>query len=137
MSLFEEVINGDVHTFNESANDEEVFTEAVYPDKLPYLKLATKIVNLPIGEERSNVGNLCFLYTNSIDESVELMTSNVNFRSMKKYYYYYYNPIYYGKLYNKRYRIREVTERKELYKKIRRDTNSTIHPYIGDRKSVV
>ena len=130
MSLFEDVINGNDNIFLESS-DEEVFTEAVYPDKLPYLKLATKIVNLPIGEERSNVGNLCFLYTNSIDESVELMTSNVNFRSMKKYYYYYYNPIYYGKLYNKRYRIREVTERKELYKKIRRDTNSTIHPYIG------
>ena len=60
MSLFEDVINGNDDIFLESS-DEEVFTEAVYPDKLPYLKLATKIVNLPIGEERSNVGNLCFL----------------------------------------------------------------------------
>jgi hypothetical protein len=129
MSLFEDVINGENELFTESTDNEEVFTEAVYPDKIPHLKLSTKIVYLPIGKERSNMGNLCFLYTNSVDESIELMTNTSNFKSMKKYYYYYYNPVYIGKLYNKPYRFREVNQRKELYKKVRLNTNSVIHPY--------
>ena len=129
MGLFEDVINGDNELFTESTDNEEVFTEAVYPDKIPHLKLSTKIVYLPIGKEKSNMGNLCFLYTNSVDESIELMTNSTNFKSMKKYYYYYYNPVYIGKLYNKPYRFREVNLRKELYKKVKLNTNSIIHPY--------
>ena len=52
--------------FNDVLNDvidleNDVFTEAFYPDSIPYLKTIKKRVSLPQGSPLGR-GNLCFLY---------------------------------------------------------------------------
>jgi hypothetical protein len=135
LSLFFDVINGkqeeelmtEVVADIDSEND--VMMEAVYPDNVPYLKLINKKITLPKGTN-GNRGNLCFLYTNNTDESLNLMTNTINFVNANKYFYYYYNPMYSGKLYGKTFRIRELDLRKELYKKVLSKSQNKIHPYI-------
>ena len=81
-NIFESVLNGEM--------DEELFTEAAFPDKIPYLRTMTKQVYLPEGVPVGK-GNLCLLYTHSFKDSMELMTIQKNFQSKNKYCYYYYH----------------------------------------------
>jgi len=99
----------------------------LYPNDLPYLKTLTKKVYLPIGKPIGR-GNLIFLYSNSIENSIKMMNEQTTFTGNNRYYYYYYNLIYVGKIYNKRYRLRDTERRKEIYEKIEKRTN--IHPYM-------
>ena len=134
MSLFDDVIHSDSdQVITESVDDnisvDSVMMEAVYPDKIPYLKTVSKKITLPTGTN-GNRGNICFLYTNNTNESIELMINKVNYVNNNKYYFYYYNPIYRGKLYGKIFRIREVDERKILYNNVLKKSGNKIHPYI-------
>ena len=134
MSLFDDVINGNqeekiITETDENLNeDDSLIMEAVYPENVPYLKTISKKITLPRGMN-GNKGNLCFLYTNNTSESIKLMTNTSNFVNANKYFYYYYSPMYSGKLYGKTFRIRELTERKALYKTILSKSQNKIHPY--------
>lgn len=125
MGIFDDIINGNEIIIQESV--EEVFTEATYPEAIPYLRMMKRKLTLPKGTPLGR-GNLCFLYTNNTKESISLINNKTNFLSGNSYYFYYYNPIYIGRLYNRKYRIREVDERKVLYKKIDKETK--LHPYL-------
>lgn len=108
--------------FNDVLNDvidlgDDVFTEAFYPDSVPYLKTVKKRVSLPQGSPVGR-GNLCFLYTHNLEESISVINSTVNFLNVNHYKYYYYNLYYQGKIYNKTFRFREIDERENYYKTI-------------------
>lgn len=109
-----------VDTIKEDVDDidgDEVFTEAVYPDTIPYLKCLTRIVTLPKGEP-NGYGNLCFLYAESLDESIALMNNKTNFLKGNRYFWYFYNQKYTGILRHKRYRINMTHDRPAIYKKV-------------------
>ena len=99
----------------------------LYSTDLPYLKAVPRKVYLPIGKPIGR-GNLIFLYSNSIDESIRMINEKNTFANNGKYYYYFYNLTYIGKLYNKRYRFKDKDERKEIYNRISSET--TLHPYM-------
>ena len=127
MSLFMDVMNGNTTEINtdkivtestdDIVSDDELVTEAVYPDALPYMETRISRVTLPKGKP-DGYGNLCFLYTNNTNESIQIMNNKINFVNANKYFFYFYNMIYRGKLYNKAYRFRLYNERKALYKQI-------------------
>lgn len=117
-NIFDDIASGNLSLDN---YQEEVVTEAVFPDSLPYLKMLKKQVTLPQGTPIGR-GNLCFLYSRNINESIQLMKSK-NFMSKNRYSYYYCDFKYQGKLYNKRYRIFEKEERDNNYEKIEKDVN--------------
>ena len=130
MGIFDDIINGKEPTIieeTEDLTDSSVFVEATYPDVIPYIKVTTRKVFLPIGTPKGR-GNLCFLYNNSIEESFAQINSKANYISGNNYYFYYYTPIYQGKLYTKRYRIREIEERKAIYDRVEKETK--LHPYL-------
>ena len=113
-------INSDL--FEESVS--ELYTEAVYPENIEYMRLYRKKMFLPKGTP-SGKNNIAFLYTNSYNESISLMDNKVNLLNNNKYKYYFTNNIYRGKIFNKRFNINIYSERKSLYKKITDETNIT------------
>lgn len=115
-NIFDDIINDMVDL------DNQVFTEAVFPESLPYLKTIKKQVTLPQGSPIGK-GNLCFLYTHNQEESIKIINSSDNFLSRNHYKYYYYNFFYQGTIYNKKFRFREIDERKSYYEKISKETN--------------
>ena len=82
MSLFMDVMNGNTTEINtdkivtestdDIVSDDELVTEAVYPDALPYMETRISRVTLPKGKP-DGYGNLCFLYTNNTNESIQIM----------------------------------------------------------------
>ena len=60
----------------------------IFPENIPYLVTVNKQITLPRGE-RLGKGNIAFLYTNSITESIRIINQDDNFVSGGKYYYYY------------------------------------------------
>ena len=100
-NIFDNIINGEIDLNNE----EEVVTEAYMINDLPYLKTLKRNVLLPLGNPRGK-GNLCFLYSHSLDESIDMIKNRRNFVDKGLYPYYYYNTIYIGKIYNKNFRFK-------------------------------
>lgn len=132
MGIFEDIINGKtpaIESAQEEIQNESLFTEATFIEDLPYLKVIPRKVFLPKGEPMGR-NNLCFLYTHDTKESFEQMKNNINFIAKNYYHFYYYQPLYKGKLYNRTYKIREVEDRKALYKKLERDKTIKVRPYI-------
>lgn len=130
MGIFEDIINGQkpvVESVPEEKHEEIIFTESTYIEDLPYLKVIPRKVFLPKGTPMGR-NNLCFLYTNDTKESITQMNTTVNFIAKNYYHFYYYQPMYRGKLYNRTYKIREIDERKVLYKTVARNTK--VKPYI-------
>lgn len=130
MGLFDEIMSENKHEnqdhldkkITEEMNSEidpgfDVFTEATFPETLPYLKCLTRTLTLPKGTP-SGFGNLCFLYTNSIGDSIKLMNNKTNFLRAGRYPYYFYTPRYTGKLRSRAYKINQITERPAIYKEI-------------------
>lgn len=129
MGIFEDIINGK-SPYIESVNDdinEEIYMEATYPNAIPYNKVINRKIFLPMGEKKGR-GNLCFLYTKSISESIQQINNKVNYANNNAYYFYFYNSLYQGKIYNKRYRFREIGIRKKIYERIEKETS--LHPYL-------
>ena len=75
----------------------ELVTEATYVDNISYLKTLPKSILLPQGSPPGR-GNLCFLYSKSIDDSIEFMKNPKNCLPKHYYNYYYYNLYYQGRL---------------------------------------
>lgn len=94
---------------------EEVFTEAGYPEDLQYLTFTTRDVFLPKGDP-SGTGIACFLYTHNTKESFQLMLHGDNFSPKSYYHNYYYCPRYQGTIGKKRYRINDTENRNAIYK---------------------
>ena len=117
-------IFNDISTGNLNLAEEEVFTEATYPSSVGYMKTMTRQISLPLGEPIGK-GNICFLYSHNLNESIALMQNKTNFLNQNRYKFYYYNMLYSGKLYNKRYRFYDLEERKEYYKEIKDTTDIT------------
>ena len=135
MSLFDNVANGqiDMHqaslmTESTSDSSEEVMLEAMYPDSLPYGKVMSRKINLPIGHP-PGTGNLVFLYTTKFEDSLALLTNKTNAIPGQKYKWYFYQQDYRGMIWNKRYRFRNVQLRKSHYDTIRKKTG--MKPYIA------
>lgn len=126
MGIFEDMIKGNI-SLNSAEEDNEVVLEAVYPDSIDYLKMLSKQVLLPQGTPLGK-GNIAFLYTHNIEESIGIINNSVNCLSKKRYKFYYYNILYFGKIYNKKFRYNMKEERKSIYKKIEDET--TIIPKI-------
>lgn len=100
--------------------------EMIYPDSIPYMKTVVKKVALYAGNPMGK-GNLVFLYTNSVNESIRLMNQTENFYPNNKYYFYFYPPRYKGSIMGKKYYVNEVKVRDEINKRISEETS--IHPY--------
>lgn len=99
----------------------------IYPENIPYMKTVTKRVYLPAGEPVGK-GNLIFLFSRSLQESMDIINEKTTFANNNKYKYYYYNRMYVGKIYNKRYRYREFDEQKAIYDTIEEQTNLKRYP---------
>lgn len=91
--------------------DEMLVTEAVKMVTIPELKMVRKQVILEQGTPVGR-GNMCFLYSKSFDESVKMMTNKENFLSKNHYLLYFYPTNYNGRIYNKKFRFREIDKRK-------------------------
>lgn len=107
-------------------NEGNVFMEAYYPQNIPYMKTIPRKMYLPKGTPMGK-GNLCFLYSKSIDDSIKLMTSTENCISKNLYRLYYIAPRYKGKIKTTPYRLNMTNDRKAIYKEITKSTK--IRPY--------
>ena len=115
---------------DESINTDIVITEAVDMTRdanLKYNKMIKRQYLLPKGNPVGK-GNLCYLYSKDINESIHLMTQSENFMNKNNYKLYYRDFYYRGKLYNKIYNIKEREERDKDYQIISKKTN--IKPII-------
>ena len=135
MSLFDTVASGKIQMGPEQLlresmeNTTEVYMlEAMYPDSLPYGKVMSRKINLPIGHP-PGTGNLAFLYTTKFEDSLALIKSHTNAIPGQKYKWYFYQQDYRGMIWNKRYRFRNVQLRKSHYDTVRKST--TVKPYIA------
>lgn len=132
-NFFNEILNGnipDVKDINETSDidtEGEVFTEAVFADKIPYMKVFPRIFNLPKGDPFGK-GIICFLYSRNVEDSINKMSNPINAIPGNRFYFYYINNIYKGKIYARMYRRRITEKRKEIYKKIQNDV-PYVHPY--------
>lgn len=97
-----DIINGDV------------FTEATYADKIPYMKIYRQPFYLPKGKHVGR-GEMAFIYSPSITKSIEFIKNPPNALNGNRYLYYYLNGFYKGKIYNKPYREKILPYRKEIY----------------------
>ena len=131
MDLFTQMLDGNVPSVNEDT-DEFITTEAVYADTIPYMRAFPRIFNLPRGNPFGK-GNLCYLYSNSIDTTVYNITHpSTNAIAGNRYFFYYLAPFYRGKIYSKMYREKILDKRADVYKEIA--AQSSLRPY---RKMVI
>jgi tetratricopeptide (TPR) repeat protein len=129
MGLFEDLNSGNISLEDDVIMQEsfdDVFMEYTTVDKIPYFKTLSKQVILPIGVPMGK-GNICFLYSKSIKESMEIMTSKVNMLNNKKYRLYYYPLIYKERINNRRYFFHDANSRSYNYEEIHNNTD--IIPY--------
>lgn len=99
----------------------------IYIDSVPYMKTLQKQVSLPKGNP-TMYGNIVFLLSNSIKNSVD-MINNKTISNDNKYYYYYYEMLYRGTLNYKRYNIRDIDGRDYAYLSISKRTTLNPHPF--------
>lgn len=92
-----------------------------YPDSLPELIKVEKLIYLPYEVISSGYGSLVFLFTNSIEDSIRVLKSRPNFYDMNRFKHYFYPLEYRGKIYNKKYRIRDINKRKLINEKIQKE----------------
>lgn len=100
----------------------------IYPIDVPELTLFTRRVYLPKGEKIGR-GNLVYLYTESISESVSEINNGTNYTPIGNYTHYFYNTTYSGRLKNRNFYIRDK-EKKNIYEKVKKETGLTPVPTI-------
>lgn len=132
--LFSQVISGNEipEIIKEDATDnnisnEDIFTEAAFAENIPYMKVFPRVFNLPKGNPYGK-GNICFLYSDNIEKSIEKLKNSVNALRGNRYYFYYINNYYKGKIYNKLYRTRITDKRKLIYSDIQKNVKN-LYPY--------
>lgn len=99
----------------------------IYVSDLPYMKTLPKQPALPKGEPLGK-GNLIFLFSKSIDDSIDMINEKKTFFSNGKYRWYFYNLNYIGKIGVRRYRFKDIKERANIYKRIAEETTLTPYP---------
>ena len=97
-----------------------------YVKDIPYLKALPKTIFLPKGVPMGK-GNLAFIYSNSVAESIKIINEPKTFANANKYRWYFYNLVYRGKIGTKMYRKKDQKERMRIYKEI--SDNTTLRPY--------
>ena len=124
-NYFEQMVSDNMIT--ESA--EEVITEATMLSDTPYLKLNMRKSFLPIGRNGNAPTNgcMCFLYTNSFKDSLNIINDKKSFDNKNKYIFYYYPWRYVGRLYNRTYRILDKNVRKDILDEVA--SSSKVKPY--------
>lgn len=96
-----------------------------YPQTIPYFTLFTREVMLPLGNP-TGFGNMVYLFTNSVNDSIKLINNRTNFKhTANAYKYYFYNMKYSGKLNSKMFRINDRSVREKVYEKIQSQTDLT------------
>lgn len=94
------------------------------PKDIPYMKALQRQVTLPFGTPLGR-GILVFLYANTLDKSIQDIMVEGTFSNKKKYHWYFLPARYYGKIYNKVFRKRDIKERLEIYTKVNKETGLT------------
>lgn len=122
-NLFDQMING----VSPEVEKEDIYEEAVYAETIPYMKTIPRVFNLPKGTPFGQ-GNLCFIYSNEIDITINKLYNSKNAIIGNRYHFYYLNPFYRGKIYTKIYREKILPKRNEEYDKIN-TKHQYIHPY--------
>lgn len=100
----------------------------IYPIDVPELSLFTRKVYLPKGDKVGR-GNLVFLYTKSVKDTISEINSNENYTPISNYTHYFYNFTYSGVLKGKRFFIRD-TSKQSIYEKVKKETNLTTVPAV-------
>lgn len=98
----------------------------IYPNSIPYLKTMQRRVALNKGTPAGK-GNLVFLFSNNIDQSIKMMNQTDNLYANGYMKLYFYAPKYRGYIRKKRYLINDMTLRKQINQKVRERTK--IRPY--------
>lgn len=113
---------------------------AISLETLPYLMATPKPVVLPWmgiedmlkatsdSIEKNGFGNLVFLFTNDIKDSIYMIKNKTTCHHNGKYKYFYYNAIYRGVIANRRYNINTKVAQKNIYKDIKTNTEIDPHP---------
>lgn len=89
----------------------------LYPEDIPYLKTVTKQVSLPMGKP-VGTGNLVFVYTKNISDSIKVINEEKTFSHRKRYYYYFLPGRYQGVIYGKRFIKKDLKKRLDIYKQV-------------------
>jgi hypothetical protein len=113
---------------------------AIYPAVIPYMVATPKRIALPKDEaslykeptpdmsRRFGFGNIIFPFTENVTNTIKIMNNTKNCYPDGKYRYYYYNLYYKGKIGAKRYYIRNVKTRKEVYARVAKESKVGPHP---------
>lgn len=106
---------------------------AILIDTKPYLRTLTMNVSLPRGNPIKH-GNLVFLLSHDVNESVEMINNSVISHN-NNYYYYYYDKQYSGYVYTRKFIRRQLAERKDAYELVSKKTKIHPHPMMPLNKS--
>ena len=93
----------------------------IYPNDIEYMKTLRKEISLPVGNPIGR-GCLVFLYSNSLDTSIEMMNVKKTFMNRGRYNLYFLNGRYLGKIGNKQYKYQNLKERLDIYKRVEKET---------------
>ena len=118
--FFEMLNNKNIITTDNIDNDtsvDDIITEEMYAEKIPYLKVFPRVFTLPKGNPVGK-GNIAFLFSNSFEETMDYLKSPTNALPKTFYKMYYLNSRYRGKIYSRVYNKKFFKERQEYYEKI-------------------
>lgn len=118
--FFEMLNNKNIITTDNIDNDtsvDDIITEEMYAEKIPYLKVFPRVFTLPKGNPVGK-GNIAFLFSNSFEETMGYLKSPTNALPKTFYKMYYLNSRYRGKIYSRIYNKKFFKERQEYYEKI-------------------
>jgi hypothetical protein len=103
----------------------------IYTNDVPELVLFSKRVFLPKGEPPTR-GTLIYHYTESVSDTIAEIENPLNYtpQSAAMYRFYFYTMTYSGKIKNRRFFIKDVKEKKDIYTKIKDETNLKTVPTI-------
>lgn len=104
---------------------------AIYVETLPYNITLSKRVALPKDSpvtKKMGYDNLVFLFTDSPEKSIHMVNNKTNCYHDNKYRYFYYNLLYRGMIGPRRYNIKDVKERSEVYDKLKASSTVPPHP---------
>lgn len=95
---------------------------------IPYLQVVQKRVSLPPGENKC--GELAFLFTNNMEESINLTNNTVNCFGNNKYRYFYTPLKMVGYFANKkRYFVNKIRDYEKIKRTIQENTMLKMYPY--------
>lgn len=100
----------------------------IFPVDIPYMRTVTKKPFLPYGNPIGR-GNLIFIFSNSKENSIDVINSKKVFANNNRYLWYFLPGRYYGRIGNKVYKKKDLKERSEIYKEVSDATG--LKPYLS------